>query len=208
MSVHQLVVARLGQFCSVLPIFLVGFIGAQFIAVLLVFVGLMVAFNVSGEQVLKVIQSVGKGLGKLFLSTGRTIKQLWQKLVAKHQQRPQRQKPKQTAPAPKQSVTEPDKELPTPVSQRPSHQEVDDQPQPNPTDIPISVATNRPHQTEQPTSTPSEEEDTPMMIQTVGDDPNYQLPTSELLTPIPQKDQQDDYDTIEKNTKILKKNVG
>ncbi|WP_056948178.1 DNA translocase FtsK [Secundilactobacillus odoratitofui] len=187
--------------------FLVGFIGAQFIAVLLVFVGLMVAFNVSGEQVLKVIQSVGKGLGKLFLSTGRTIKQLWQKLVAKHQQRPQRQKPKQTAPAPKQSVTEPDKELPTPVSQRPSHQEVDDQPQPNPTDIPISVATNRPHQTEQPTSTPSEEEDTPMMIQTVGDDPNYQLPTSELLTPIPQKDQQDDYDTIEKNTKILKKTL-
>lgn len=43
------------------------------------------------------------------------------------------------------------------------------------------------------------------MIQVADDDPNYQLPGSNLLTPVTENDQTDDYKLIEKNTKVLEK---
>ncbi len=45
------------------------------------------------------------------------------------------------------------------------------------------------------------------MIQVADDDPNYQLPGSNLLTPVTENDQTDDYKLIEKNTKVLEKNL-
>lgn len=183
--------------------FLVAFGGAKVIAVLLVLIGLMIAFNVSGAQILRWVQVGGRWFG-------RTVKKVGQTLVRgiagiKQARSKSTKHPAKAKPAKVVSATE--KDLPTPVAERHSTPE-----QPVETkspDIPISVATrkNEPEPVSPQTLEKDGEESEPTMISTVGDDPNYQLPGTDLLTPIPQKDQQDDYKTIEKNTKILKKTL-
>ncbi len=193
----------LGAVLLTITQFLVAFGGAKVIAVLLVIIGLMIAFNVSGTQILRWVQVGGRWFGQVAKKGGqmlvRGIEEIKQ-ARSKSAKRPVKPKPAKVVPA-----TE--KDLPTPVAERQSTTE--QTVEPKSPDIPISVATrkNEPEPASKQTFEKSTEESEPTMISTVGDDPNYQLPGTDLLTPIPQKDQQDDYKTIEKNTKILKKTL-
>ncbi|GAX05549.1 cell division protein FtsK [Secundilactobacillus pentosiphilus] len=183
--------------------FLVAFVGARVIAVLLILIGLMIAFNVSVAQVLKWLQMSGHWLGEGIKKTSQLLVNGFTKL-----KRTQFSPPKPAVKAkPKKVVSAEEEDLPTPVSERHSGPEKAADKAPNA--IPISVATRKdePATTPEPTGAKPDEDAEPTMISNVGDDPNYQLPKTDLLTPIPQKDQQDDYKTIEKNTKILKKTL-
>ncbi|MCH5463143.1 DNA translocase FtsK [Lactobacillus sp. LC28-10] len=183
--------------------FLVAFGGAKVIAVLLVLIGVMIAFNVSGTQILKWTQICAHWLGRIASRISHTLVTVAAKFKQNRSQSAKRVvKPKPVKVAPAE-----EKDLPTPVAERHSTPE---QPEDSSSPaIPISVATreNAPERVTKKTPEKQEEDSESTMISTVGDDPNYQLPGNDLLTPIPQKDQQDDYKTIEKNTKILKKTL-
>lgn len=193
--------------------FLVAFVGSRIVAVLLMVVGAMILFNVSVGQVMHVIEVVA---AFCWAKAGWVADQLMAGIAHVKQVRANRPKPtkrpkqpaKPAAVAPNQSQTQPettapltapeDKTLPTPVAERPSEA----------TSIPINVATKRDQATATPTKSSTDKaDDEPIMISSVDEDPNYQLPDTTLLTPIPQKDQTDDYDLIEKNTQILKQTL-
>ncbi|GAX01827.1 DNA translocase FtsK [Secundilactobacillus silagei] len=181
--------------------FLVAFGGAKVISVLLILAGVMIAFNVSGAQLLTWIQAASHWLGHGLTLIGRSLASAVAKL--KRVQLKPAKRPTQSKPVKKATPVE--KDLPTPVAERKTSVE----PPAEKPAIPISVATRK-NEPGQPLATGSEtqtEDPAATMIAAVGDDPNYQLPGTDLLTPIPQKDQQDDYKTIEKNTKILKKTL-
>lgn len=180
--------------------FLVAFGGAKVIAVVLVVIGLMIAFNVSGAQILKWVQVICRYLVHTFKSVTQWVVDGITKFKQRRVQRPTKAKPVKPILAEEKDVR------PT-VADRPSNTDKPEDKQPDA--IPISVATRK-DQPDVPDKSADEkptEESEPTMIATVGDDPNYRLPGTDLLTPIPQKDQQDDYKTIEKNTKILKKTL-
>lgn len=194
----------IGAFLLTVTHFLVAFGGAKVIAVLLVLVGLMIAFNVSGAQILKWIQVLGRWLNRGIKAISHWLAGSVTKLK-QTQLKPAKQPVK---PQPAKKVSAEEKDLPTPVAERkPNPKKTEDN---STAAIPISVATRKNEPEQSVHSEPDDktgEESEPTMISTAGDDPNYQLPGTDLLTPIPQKDQQDDYKTIEKNTKILKKTL-
>ncbi|KRL79612.1 DNA translocase FtsK [Secundilactobacillus paracollinoides] len=188
--------------------FLVSLIGTQIIAVILMIVGVMVFFNI---PMAVLFQGLSKGCHVVWQGITRLGNSLVtgvQSIIARQRQRAAQKpaKPKQSKPKPRQQsetvatsqapLTAPEeKTLPTPVSER----------QPASDKIPISVA-SQPKPAAQ--TKPEEDDDTDLsMLQTQDDDPNYQLPDTSLLTPIPKKDQTDDYQTIEKNTKILQQTL-
>ncbi|GAW99351.1 FtsK/SpoIIIE family DNA translocase [Secundilactobacillus mixtipabuli] len=180
--------------------FLVAFGGAKVIAVVLFVIGLMIAFNVSGAQILKWVQVICRYLVHTFKRVTQWVVDGITKFKQQRVQRPTKAKPVKPISAEEKDVR------PT-VADRPSNTDKPEDKQPDA--IPISVATRK-DQPDVPDKSADEkptEESEPTMIATVGDDPNYRLPGTDLLTPIPQKDQQDDYKTIEKNTKILKKTL-
>lgn len=190
--------------------FLVGFTGAKVIAGLLVLIGVLVIFDVSPEQVLHVCQTVGHvvltGLKKTGTVVGNVINRL-KEYVHTRQQVASAKRPK-----PQNVEDSEDKQLPTPVAERSQTTKPDEKPakKQEPDQIPISVATHQtrtaPVQESKPTPETKEDSDE-LVVQAVGDDPNYVLPGNDLLTPIPQKDQSDDYQLIEKNTQILKQTL-
>lgn len=188
--------------------FLVSLIGTQIIAVILMIVGVMVFFNI---PMAVLFQGLSKGCHVVWQGITRLSNSIItgvQSIIARQRQRAAQKpaKPKQPKPKPRQQqetvptsqapLTAPEeKTLPTPVSER----------QPASDKIPISVA-SQPKPAVQ--TKPDEDDDTDLsMLQTQDDDPNYQLPDTSLLTPIPKKDQTDDYQTIEKNTKILQQTL-
>lgn len=192
--------------------FLVSLIGTQIIAVILMLVGVMVFFNI---PMAVLFQSVSKGChvvwqGITHVSTG--VVHGIQEMAAKRRERAA-QKPHDDSPkkqrqskvpnqetTSKSALTAPeDKVLPTPIAERSDNRQTASD------DIPISVASQPKPETADKSTT--DDDDDIAMIQTADDDPNYQLPDSSLLTPIPKKDQTDDYQTIEKNTKILKQTL-
>ncbi|MTV82924.1 FtsK/SpoIIIE family DNA translocase [Secundilactobacillus folii] len=196
----------IGALLLVVTHFLVGFIGAQVVAVLFVLAGIMVAFNVSPAQVFHGCQVIGQGLWHGVQRVANLLAMVATRMKRMiSQSRKPSQKPQSVKPTPTDN-----KDLPEPVADQLKPQSIS---KPQSEEIPISVAT---HQTqsnasslaEKPASSESANADSePMMVATESDDPNYQLPGTDLLTPIPQKDQQADYQTIEKNTKILKRTL-
>lgn len=188
--------------------FLIAFVGSQIVAVMLMLVGTMILFNVSVGQVMHVIEVVaafcwakaGWVADQLMVGIAR-LKQI----QANRPKRPVKQpKPVSTETMEKPETTTPltapeDKTLPTPVAERSTATDT----------VPINVATQRNQASTTPPVQPATEagDNDPIMISSVDEDPNYQLPDTSLLTPIPQKDQKDDYDLIEKNTKILKQTL-
>lgn len=188
--------------------FLVAFVGSRIVAVVLMLVGAMILFNVSVGQVMHVIEVVaafcwskaGWVADRLMAGIAR-LKQI----QANRPKRPVKQpKPAVTETTTQPETTTPltapeDKTLPTPVAERSTTADT----------VPINVATQRSKAPATPPAQSAAEEgdDEPIMVSSVDEDPNYQLPDTSLLTPIPQKDQKDDYDLIEKNTKILKQTL-
>ncbi len=194
--------------------FLVSLIGTQIIAVILMLVGVMVFFNI---PMAVLFQSLSKGCHVAWQGVTRVAHGVVhgiQAMVAKQRQRatqkPHEDTSKTQSPS-KPTVSEAtshtpltapeDKVLPTPMADRTDgRQSVSDS-------IPISVASQPKPETSATNPKTDDDDDDLAMIQTADDDPNYQLPDSSLLTPIPKKDQTDDYQTIEKNTKILKQTL-
>lgn len=188
--------------------FLVAFVGSRIVAVALMLVGAMILFNVSVGQVMHVIEVVA---AFCWAKAGWVADQLMAGIARLKQIQANRPKRpvKQPKPAVTETTTQPetttpltapeDKTLPTPVAERSTTADT----------VPINVATQR---SKAPATSPAqsaaeEGDDEPIMVSSVDEDPNYQLPDTSLLTPIPQKDQKDDYDLIEKNTKILKQTL-
>ncbi|PWG00629.1 DNA translocase FtsK [Levilactobacillus bambusae] len=184
--------------------FLVAIAGSLVVAALLILLGVAIFMNLPLEtlasQAKAGVQNLTKLVGRLVSGTVTGVQTAVAKQRDKRAQlaekQPVAQPEKATQkPASKQTLVTPtEKELPTPVRERDSHQ-----PKSEAEDYHITVAS----QTSAASEAPVVEEP---ILSGVGndDDPNYQLPTTSLLTAIPKEDQTEEFNAIKNNTQVLR----
>lgn len=171
---------------------LLGQVGTFILAGLIIAVGLMILANISVNQVFAACQWLGKKILRGYQSL--LIK--WQKR-SKKQPQPVSTKSIEIPETP-EIVTEPKSTLSKTKEVKPS----------------ISVASQNQVKPQPPvqaevnplTAEHSSEPDTPMSFSQTNDK-DYRLPTSSLLTAIPQNDQSDELKSIDKNAKVLQQTL-
>ncbi|MBT9673099.1 cell division protein FtsK [Secundilactobacillus kimchicus] len=188
----------LGALMLTLTHFLVAFLGSQVLAILVMVAGGLIFFDIPFVRVLQIIQ-------KMAIWLGTHLTQLYQVCQAWFERRARDRSKSQSKPARKAVkvdetplVAPEDKTLPEPVL---------DQKQPTKSASAQPVTINVAADQNQSKPKNDEEFEESSMIQVADDDPNYQLPGSNLLTPVTENDQTDDYKLIEKNTKVLEKTL-
>lgn len=177
--------------------FLVALVGSQILAVVAMVVGALIFFDIPFAKVLHVLQQTALAVAKQVQS----FVQYCQQAAAKRRQKRQHPTPKPvkaSEPVAPKTAPAAEKDLPTPLADRPSDKKTKAPAEP----ITINVAADQPEPKTSSASSDEGIEDSPM-IQVADDDPNYQLPGADLLTPVADHDQSDDYKLIEENTKIL-----
>ncbi|MDT6980351.1 DNA translocase FtsK [Levilactobacillus zymae] len=179
---------------------LIALLGAQIAAWLVMAGGVLVFFQIPLTDVQHALQRIGQWLGRGLGSLTQAVQRGRAAIQARHQDV---QDTGSTA----------DKDLPDPrstvTSQAPTPPEQPTQPAtPAQPSYHVTVAAN---ETPRPQPTPENAEaDTATADSLVGNtevDPNYQLPTPDLLKQVPPADQTAEVNAIDANTKILKQTL-
>jgi len=199
----------IGAYMLAVTNFLVAILGSQLIAILLVVAGVVIAFKIPVSKVFASIgnglQLIGRAIGQFIQGAtkvvgGKASKVTTSKIITKS--------PKITATKPE---TTPAKNSEPEVKEKGSLEDSE----PN---YKITVANqeiskgklvkqqNNLVKTDKPT-TKTDDSEPKIDNESNTDESNYQLPTADLLTAIPQTDQSDEYNAIDKNTKVLKKTL-
>ncbi|KRN97564.1 DNA segregation ATPase FtsK SpoIIIE related protein [Levilactobacillus paucivorans] len=172
---------------------LIALVGAQVAAWIIMAGGVIVFFQIPFADLQRWTSTAWGWLSKGMHASGQALKRGGAAAKRKHQERAGKPQPQPTA------IVEPEKkDLPEPKPQskeEPSYH--------------ITVANDRP--TTKPQTKPVEEESTPEVGPDLTSgtpvDPNYQLPTADLLKQVPPTDQTDEVNAIDANTKILKQTL-
>lgn len=167
--------------------FLIGNIGVSLVSIICILSGLAILFGVQAKQVQQWFN-----VGRTFVA--HAISQLAQRRALKLEAK------KQASPA-KPTV----KESPELIKPTPEPEPKNDQP------ISVSVGMATPVKEssvaqDQPVETNDSEISEPMTFNAPADE-DYQLPSSELLTEIPQNDQSEELKSIDQNAKILQQTL-
>lgn len=176
---------------------LIALLGAKIAAWLIMAAGVLVFFQIPLTDVQRGLQVIGQWLGR-GLETGiQAIQRGYQALKTRQASAPQtttKDLPPAHSDEEKQTPTPP--KSPQPQQQPSYHVTVaaDKAPQPSP-QAPA----------EPTTPTPADENDA--LVGTTEVDPNYQLPTADLLKQVPPTDQTEEVNAIDANTKVLKQTL-
>ncbi|CAJ1227315.1 DNA translocase FtsK [Levilactobacillus zymae] len=180
---------------------LIALLGAQIAAWLIMAGGVLVFFQIPLTDVQHALQRSGQWLGRGLTGLTQAVQRGRTQLQAR------RQTPADTG------TSSDDKDLPEPRSTgapkaptpKPTSQPADPPAQPS---YHVTVAAN---ETSRPTTTPAEpatdSESTEPLVGNTEVDPNYQLPTPDLLKQVPPVDQTEEVNAIDANTKILKQTL-
>lgn len=171
---------------------LIALVGAQVAAWIIMAGGVVVFFQIPFADLQRWIKTAWGVLSRGMHASGQALKRGGEAAKQKHQARSRKPQPAAIADPEKKDLPEP---KPQPKDGEPSYH--------------ITVANERP--TAKPKPAPVEEEPTPEadpdLTSGTPVDPNYQLPTSELLKQVPPTDQTDEVNAIDANTKILKQTL-
>lgn len=189
----------IGAYVLSVTAFLVAILGSQLIAVLLMVAGVVVAFQLPVSRILSEIGafllSIGQALGRLMGGLSESKPKKRQPVTTVKEKQDTSRPPK----AAKQTELLPDEPTPAPSDKS------NDEP-----DYKITVANQEIANGKlvpKPDPKPAVTEEGPKIEASGSDETNYQLPTTDLLTEIPQTDQTEEYNAIDKNTKVLKKTL-
>lgn len=183
---------------------LIALIGAQIAAWLVMLVGVIVFFQIPLAKIEQALQATWQGLTKGMQASGSAIKRGSELAKEKHAARQQEAassapaKPAVTSTAPTSTAVTPS-EPANPVAEEPSYHitvAANEVPKPRA----ASAATAEPEVADSPTETDLLANSTPV-------DPNYKLPTADLLKQVPPTDQTAEVNAIDANTKILKQTL-
>ncbi|AKP65509.1 DNA translocase FtsK [Levilactobacillus koreensis] len=175
---------------------LIALIGAQIAAWLIMVAGVIVFFQIPLADIERWVLTVWQALSHGVQAGGDALKRGGELAKEKHTQRNHRQ-PKTVTP-----LDPDDKELPEPRS--------DAQPTSAEPSYHITVAANetsKPAASAAAEPTTDEADSTESLVSTTPVDPNYQLPTADLLKQVPPTDQTAEVNAIDANTKILKQTL-
>lgn len=171
---------------------LIALVGSQVAAWLIMAGGVVVFFQIPFADLQRWIKTAWGVLSRGMHASGQALRRGGEAAKQKHQARSRKPQPAAIADPEKKDLPEP---KPQPKEGEPSYH--------------ITVANERP--TAKPKPAPVEEEPTPEadpdLTSGTPVDPNYQLPTSELLKQVPPTDQTDEVNAIDANTKILKQTL-
>lgn len=180
---------------------LIALIGAQIAAWLVILVGIIVFFQIPFARIEQALQVTWQGLTKGMQASGSVIKRGSELAKEKHAARQQEAssapiKPIAASAAPVSAATS----QPQPASaatEEPSYH--------------ITVAANevpKPRSASAPgPESASEAKETDLLANSTPVDPNYKLPTADLLKQVPPTDQTAEVNAIDANTKILKQTL-
>ncbi|MHA6972772.1 DNA translocase FtsK [Levilactobacillus brevis] len=178
---------------------LIALLGAQIAAWLIMAGGVMIFFQIPWAKVEQGLQTVWQMVHTGVQASGTALKRGSELAKKRQNQRPS--KPASVAPA-VTPMDPDDKDLPEPIAQaKPAAEEPS---------YHITVAANESAKAPvAPATTSSHEEDTTAdaLASSTPVDPNYQLPTADLLKQVPPTDQTAEVNAIDANTKILKQTL-
>ncbi|UIF30084.1 DNA translocase FtsK [Levilactobacillus brevis] len=196
----QLGGGAIGAFELSIVAWLIALVGAQVAAWLIMLGGVIVFFQIPFADIQRWIQTIARTLHHGVQASGDALKRGNEKAK---DLRAKRETAKPTKATPPVTPTDPDaKDLPEPVatakpaSQKPSYH--------------ITVANEQSQTPSSAAATPASaeaEEDTAGLVNSTPVDPNYKLPTADLLKQVPPTDQTDEVNAIDANTKILKQTL-
>lgn len=189
----------IGAFELSIVAWLIALLGARIAAWLIMAGGVMIFFQIPWAKVEQGLQTVWQMVHTGVQASGTALKRGSELAKKRQNQRPS--KPASVAPA-VTPMDPDDKDLPEPIAQaKPAAEE------PN---YHITVAANESAKAPvAPATTSSHEEDTTAdaLASSTPVDPNYQLPTADLLKQVPPTDQTAEVNAIDANTKILKQTL-
>lgn len=189
----------IGAFELSIVAWLIALLGAQIAAWLIMAGGVMIFFQIPWAKVEQGLQTVWQMVHTGVQASGTALKRGSELAKKRQNQRPS--KPASVAPA-VTPMDPDDKDLPEPIAQaKPAAEEPS---------YHITVAANESAKAPvAPATTSSHEEDTTAdaLASSTPVDPNYQLPTADLLKQVPPTDQTAEVNAIDANTKILKQTL-
>lgn len=189
----------IGVFELSIVAWLIALLGAQIAAWLIMAGGVMIFFQIPWAKVEQGLQTVWQMVHTGVQASGTALKRGSELAKKRQNQRPS--KPASVAPA-VTPMDPDDKDLPEPIAQaKPAAEEPS---------YHITVAANESAKAPvAPATTSSHEEDTTAdaLASSTPVDPNYQLPTADLLKQVPPTDQTSEVNAIDANTKILKQTL-
>lgn len=189
----------IGAFELSIVAWLIALLGAQIAAWLIMAGGVMIFFQIPWAKVEQGLQTVWQMVHTGVQASGTALKRGSELAKKRQNQRPS--KPASVAPA-VTPMDPDDKDLPEPIAQaKPAAEEPS---------YHITVAANESAKAPvAPATTSSHEEDTTAdaLASSTPVDPNYQLPTADLLKQVPPTDQTSEVNAIDANTKILKQTL-